>query len=361
LGIIDKAGLDRRTLFSKFVIQLLLIMFLVEFVKGALLLTFLPVYLENAMHASKLMIGWMLAVQYIGDNLFRTPIGWLIDKIGYRVSMLTGVLSTLVSVVIIGSAGNIYWIMFACALLGVGTAPLWPCVITGTTEIAGDKARGSIMSVVYIAWLSGTGLGPFVSTYFLAGHYQAAFRILIGILAAVVLIAVFLPGKLSGAKVRAAVRPADSKSGTSAASLPGRSERIRAYLAQVKKSITVNFMLFPAMFAQTLALGLLTPVLTLYATKDLGLSGGQFRLFLLLGGAVTVGCMIPFGKWVDRRGTRLFLNAGFLLGAYHGMAVHAGCTARPELRNDYPRLERPHCIGGAAGEKRGGMGLFSNH
>ncbi|WP_237088738.1 MFS transporter [Paenibacillus larvae] len=80
----------RRKVFSPFVIQLLMIMFIVEFVKGALLLTILPIYMKTILGASAFIVGWTLAAQYIGDNAFRTPVGWFIDKFGYRISMLTG-------------------------------------------------------------------------------------------------------------------------------------------------------------------------------------------------------------------------------------------------------------------------------
>ncbi|WP_231571127.1 hypothetical protein [Gordoniibacillus kamchatkensis] len=88
------AGKGKGNVFTPFVLKLLFIMFVVEFVKGALLLTILPVYMAAVLGASAYVIGWTLAVQYIGDNALRTPVGWIIDKIGYRASMVSGVLVT---------------------------------------------------------------------------------------------------------------------------------------------------------------------------------------------------------------------------------------------------------------------------
>jgi DHA1 family multidrug resistance protein-like MFS transporter len=310
-----KVKLDRKTIFSGFVLKLLFIMFVVEFVKGALMITFLPVYMNSVLGATALVIGWTLAVQYLSDNLLRTPIGWIIDHIGYRVSMLTGVLLSFGAVVIIATTSSYFWIIVACALLGIGTAPLWPCVITGTTEIAGEQSSGTIMSVVYIAWLSGVGLGPFVITFFMdKGHYHSAFTLLIGLMVAVIIVAFFLPGKKKNIQVKdlqhkhvpaERIRPLRDS----------RITRIKNYLSSVRKSLTISPLMFPAMFAQTFALGLLAPVLTLYATKILALSGSQYRFFLVAGGFITVLFMVPVGKLVDRWGTKWFLNIGFLLAS----------------------------------------------
>ncbi len=183
-------------LFSPFVIELLIIMFVVEFVKGALLLTILPVYMKTTLGASAFIIGWTLAAQYIGDNVLRTPVGWIIDKLGYRTTMLTGVLLTFVSVILIATTSQYIWMIVGCALLGFGTAPLWPCVITGTTEVAGDDGKATIMSVVYMAWLSGVGLGPVAINFFVGeNNYSTAFRLLIGCMTVVVIVALMLPRK----------------------------------------------------------------------------------------------------------------------------------------------------------------------
>ncbi|MEW9697899.1 MFS transporter [Paenibacillus sp. SI8] len=306
---------QEKRLFSPFVLELLMIMFLVEFVKGALLINILPVYMKTSLGASAFIIGWTLAAQYIGDNVLRTPVGWIIDKFGYRTTMLTGVLLTFVSVVLIATTTQYVWMIVGCALLGFGTAPLWPCVITGTTEVAGDKAKGTIMSVVYVAWLSGTGLGPVVINFFLKDHnYTPSFRLLIGCMTLVVLVALLLPRKLKIPGDQRERRAEENSKQLAEGSVPFR-QRAAAYLREVRRSMTVSPLLFPAMFAQTFALGILSPILTLYAKEVLKLSSFQYSMFLIAGGAVTVVFLIPMGKMVDRIGIRPFLVVGFTISA----------------------------------------------
>ncbi|BFT73240.1 MFS transporter [Paenibacillus sp. P36] len=301
----------KNQLFSPFVIELLIIMFIVEFVKGALLITILPVYMKTGLGASAFIIGWTLAAQYIGDNVLRTPVGWIIDKLGYRTTMLTGVLLTFISVILMATTSQYIWMIVGCALLGFGTAPLWPCVITGTTEVAGEDGKATIMSVVYMAWLSGVGLGPVAINFFVGeNHYSTAFRLLIACMTIVVLVALMLPRKSSTADV--ATEKVLTHAKIQKAPI---AQRISIYLSEVKRSLSVSPLMFPAMFAQTFALGILTPILTLYAKEVLKLSSFEYSMFLIAGGAVTVICLVPMGKWVDRRGIRPFLIAGFTISA----------------------------------------------
>ncbi|MGG1514808.1 MFS transporter [Paenibacillus oryzisoli] len=294
--------------FSPFVIELLIIMFIVEFVKGALLITILPVYLKTSLGASAFMIGWALAAQYIGDNALRTPVGWLIDHLGYRTIMLSGVLCTFISVILMAIMMSPAWIVLACVLLGAGTAPLWPCVITGATEVAGENGKATVLSVVYMAWLSGVGLGPVVINFFIHGSaYGPSFRLLLGCMTIVVVTALLLPRKKRAETRERQVEVEGTK-------LP-LGVRVRQYLQEVRRSMTVSPLMFPLMFAQTFALGILTPILTLYAKDVLKLSSLQYSMFLIAGGAITVVFLLPMGKIVDKTGIRPYLIAGFSCAA----------------------------------------------
>lgn len=300
-------------LFSPFVMELLIIMFVVEFVKGALLITVLPVYMTTSLGASAFVIGWSLAAQYIGDNVLRTPVGWIIDRLGYRVTMLSGVLLTFLSVIIMAISTEYVWMIVGCAFLGFGTAPLWPCVITGTTEVAGDEGKATIMSVVYMAWLSGVGLGPVVINFFVGeNNYVFAFKLLIGCMTLVVLVALMLPRKQ---KVNVKLEEQKVVQTSQQIHKTSKMQRVSTYLSEVRRSMSMSPLMFPAMFAQTFALGILTPILTLYAKEVLMLSSFQYSLFLVAGGAVTVMFLVPMGKMVDRLGIRPFLLIGFSLSA----------------------------------------------
>jgi MFS family permease len=303
-----------KHIFTPFVLRLLTILFLVEFVKGSLLVTVVPVYMNVVLGLSAYVVGWALALQYAGDNLFRTPMGWLIDRIGYRTGIVAGTFLAMLSVLMMAFAKNGWWMIAGTALLGVGTSPLWPSVITGATEEAGEQARGAVMSVIYVAWLSGTGVGPVVINFFIHDRsYSLAFWFLIALLAFVFCVSLFLPDKSRAVNARSAVARRTS-SGTS---LRKRSwwVRLSSYIYQVRSTIHVSPLFYPALFLQNASIGLLAPVLTLFAKEVLHLTNAMYSLFLVYGGGITILLLYPFGKLVDRFGTRWLLHIGFPLSA----------------------------------------------
>jgi len=308
MSSMSSAIAGRKVLSSPFVVQLLVIMFFVEFVKGALVVSILPVYMGTELGLSAYAVGWALALQYIGDNAFRSPLGWIIDRAGYRMVMLAGVLITFAAVGIIAVTDDLPLIVFACLLIGIGTSPLWPCVITGATAVAGSEAGGTIMSVVYMAWLTGVGVGPVIINFFIARSYEPAFTLLIAMMVIAVIVTFFLPGRT---KSRALEGLSDHSGESGVKDQRPLVERAKAYFAKVSSSMHASRLLYPAMFMQNFALGLLVPILTLYARTVLELTPQQYSMYLLAGGAFTVLGLVPVGKAVDKYGTRWFLHVGF--------------------------------------------------
>lgn len=120
------------------------------------------------MGLSVTVVGFAFALQYLGDNLFRSPSGWVMERIGFRWTMTSALLLILVAVGMIIYAKTAVTLSIACLILGIGTSPLWPCVMTGITELAGSTKSGSsgaAMGAVEMASLAGTGIGPIVVNF----------------------------------------------------------------------------------------------------------------------------------------------------------------------------------------------------
>ncbi|WP_410511656.1 MFS transporter [Paenibacillus sp. BR2-3] len=313
---------EQRThinLASPFIIKMWVIIFLVEFVKGSLLVALLPVYMENILGLSVTVVGLAFALQYLGDNLFRSPSGWIMERIGYRFTMTGALLLIVLAVTMIIYATDAVWLSVACLILGIGTSPLWPCVMTGVTDLAGSTKSGSsgaAMGAVEMASLAGTGIGP-ITLNFMMDHggqsYRTAFLILLGCAVAIVAVALLLPARIGHAS-----HPAPHGQGggvTGGRKLLKPWESLLRTLHQVKTTLKVSRLLYPALFLQAFAIGLMTPVVTLFARTELHVTPNQFSLLLIAGGGITVLALIPAGKLVDRMGTTAFLNAGFLLAA----------------------------------------------
>ena len=314
---------EQRThinLASPFIVKMWVIIFLVEFVKGSLLVALLPVYMEHILGLSVTVVGFSFAMQYLGDNLFRSPSGWIMERVGYRWTMTGALLLIVLAVSMIIYAKDAIWLSIACLILGIGTSPLWPCVMTGVTDLAGSTKSGSsgaAMGAVEMASLAGTGIGP-ITVNFLMDHggqsYRIAFLVLLGCAVAVVGVALLLPSRIGQHA------PHPSSHGQAEGLVGGRKllkpwESLKRTLHQVKTTLKVSRLLYPALFLQAFAIGLMTPVVTLFARTELHVTPNQFSLLLIAGGGITVLALIPAGKWVDRIGTTAFLNTGFLLAA----------------------------------------------
>ncbi|MFE4711851.1 MULTISPECIES: MFS transporter [unclassified Paenibacillus] len=317
-----KAQRMHINLTSPFIVKMWVIIFLVEFVKGSLLVALLPVYMEHILGLSVTVVGFSFALQYLGDNLFRSPSGWVMERIGYRWTMTGALLLILLALTLIIVAKNAALLSLACLILGIGTSPLWPCVMTGVTELAGSTQSGSsgaAMGAVEMASLAGTGIGP-ITVNFLMDHggysYRTTFFVLLACAVAVVVVALLLPKRIdpdhpAPLKVANAVDGAGSSS-----KKVNPLQSLKRTLTQLKTTLKVSRLLYPALFLQAFAIGLMTPVVTLFARTELHVSPNQFSLLLIAGGGITVLTLIPAGRLVDRIGTTLFLNIGFLLAAF---------------------------------------------
>ncbi|MFT9367662.1 MFS transporter [Paenibacillus polymyxa] len=306
-----------QRLWTPFFAKLWILVFLVEFMKGSLLVSILPVYMGETLGLSAGIIGLAFSLQYFGDNAFRAPAGWMAERLGYRGTMSTALLFTLVAIIMLSTLTEPVWLVIACLLLGLGTSPLWPCVMTGTTEMSGpNNNNGAAMGTLEIASMGGTGFGPLIMNFAIShyGHsYGMVFMILIGCSIVLLLVALMLPGTNRSAGKDDLEQNALISSG-------GNSKQKRQVLRGIKETINtlktklnVNPLIYPALFLQSFVIGLISPVLTLYARTDLGISPNLYSVLLIAGGGVTVLALIPCGKLVDRLGTKYFLHIGFLL------------------------------------------------
>lgn len=311
-----------KRLRSPFFVGLLIILFLVEFMKGSLLVAVLPVYMKNSLGLSAHTIGIAFSLQYIGDNLFRSPFGWIGERLGYRKTMAGALLMTVIAVCIIAFSSGAFWLAVACFILGLGTSPLWPTAMTGTTEISGpNNSNGQAMGTLEMASLAGTGSGPIVMNFLMdrtEKNYHTAFLILIGVGIILVLVALTLPSKVRIPLQTAASSAAGAGKGFVA--LMGHKllhlwVSVKKTLHEVRHTLKVSWMVYPALFLQSFVIGLLSPVITLYVQNELHISPNMYSLLLVAGGGITVLALIPCGKLIDKFGTRPFLNAGFLLAA----------------------------------------------
>lgn len=175
------------------------------------------------------------------------------------------------------------------------------------------------MGSIQIATLAGTGAGPIVSNLLVGDSYRVVFWVLLGVMALVTAAALLLPRRML-----APLTPKLIRHPHAGFSFPKKVRRlVKRHTVRSVYSVRKVFralsalkltpLLYPAMFLQSFAIGILSPVISVYIRNELGMTPGQFNLLLIVGGGVAVIGMIPAGKLVDKFGTRWFLHIGFLL------------------------------------------------
>lgn len=277
----------------------LLILLIVEFVRSALLLSVLPLIGVTGLDLTPAAIGLAISAHYFFDNILRSPMGALADHIGSRFLLSFGLLVAALGLFVVAQADGPLELTAGAALMGVGTSPLWPSVISTVTESVDEEQKASAMGFVYIAWLIGGGSGPVIINLLLGGSDQFVFTLLTGLVLA------------SGFASLLLRRPPHHRpaSATHAIRHP------LIYLRELADQVREVRILFPGMFVQTFAIGVMIPVLTPYARVVLHVTPQIQSLGMVVVGGVTVLLLPVMGKLVDRVGARPFLAGGFLLTA----------------------------------------------
>lgn len=272
----------------------LFVLGLIEFIRGALVFSLLPLYGQYQAGYPLAVIGTAISLHYLFDNLFRLPAGWFIDRFGGKRFLLIGIVIACIGVLFIYLFRNSLVFVLGAAMFGLGVSPVWPAVIAGVAAKTPVNQIGETLSKVFIAWLVGAGVGPVIVNFVIGRSYDGAFFILF----TVFVIAFVLTAVTKIARVEVPKYPP-----------------LSFFLKELGQELVSLKVLYPGMFVQTLSVGVLMPTIAIYARKVFGLSPEQFNYFLLGGGIFTVVLLVPAGKFADRLGVKGPLTAGFLFAA----------------------------------------------
>ncbi len=270
----------------------ILILFLVELVRGAVLGSFLPIFGVKSLGLTLDVIGVAVTAHYLTDTLLKMAIGYLLDRFSVRFVVNGGLLASLAGVFLFQFAFQPWLFIVAAALYGVGISPIWIVCLTKVTE---DR-RATQMGFLYTIWLLGLGAGPVASNILLDYSTQLTYYLLLALAIASWLLSLLIAGGQSASVER----------------LP-----LREQLAVLKERLRHMRLLLPGMVLQTGGAGMLVPILPSFAEGRLGMNGTQYSMLMLAGGGLTALGLIPLGRLSDKLGgKKWFLVLGFgLIGA----------------------------------------------
>ncbi len=271
----------------------LFVLGLLEFVRGALVLSILPLFGQYNAGYSLEIIGIAISMHYLFDNLFRLPAGWMVDRLGGKWITVIGIAVSAVGVDLVYLHLGQTTFIIGAALFGLGVSPVWPAVIARVASEEPLHQIGEALSKVYIAWLVGAGAGPLVVNFVIGKYYPTAFYIALAALGLAFIFTAVGP--------RYEIAP----------NLPPPA----VFLKEMGKEFVSLRLLYPGMFVQTMSVGILMPIISIYAREVFGLNPEQFNYLLIGGGAFTVLLLVPAGKLADRLGVKGPLIGGFLVAS----------------------------------------------
>ncbi|MCQ6562491.1 MFS transporter [Paenibacillus mendelii] len=264
------------------------ILFFVEFVRGAVLISFLPIFGQKTLGLNFDIIGIAITAHYLTDTVLKMGIGYLLDRFSIRFVVHTGLLASLAGIFLLQFSFQPWLFIVAAALYGVGISPIW---IVCLTKVSEDN-RATQMGFLYTIWLVGLGSGPIICNIVLDYSTSLTYYTLLILSLLCWVLSLFI----SNRKTQAVT------------TLP-----LKEQLVVLRERLRHMKLLLPGMILQTAGAGMLVPILPSFAQNKLGMTGAQYSLLLLAGGACTAVGLIPFGRLSDKLGgKKWFLVLGFI-------------------------------------------------
>lgn len=249
----------------------------------------LPLYLKERLGASATLVGLVVATFAAVETVFKTTWGSLADRIGRRPVIVGGLLLASAAPVLMTLLRSAWLFVPLRVIDGMGSAALWPVAAAAIADRTEGERRATAMGTLNMFFLSGLALGPSLGLFasgFLGGYKWGFYLASLLLLGAAGLAAL-------------SFRDGEPHRGTHRHEPPGASAS--GFIRGIRQSPLLLSMLLIA-FVQMVGVGLLVPILVIYAHEVVQLSDQLIgTLFLVMVLAVAVAS-VPGGRMADRIG-----------------------------------------------------------
>lgn len=282
---------------------------LAELAYAILNLSAMPIYVKKGLHLFPyygIIFGTFLAT----EALSRPALGALGDRIGRKPLMVAAPAITAVTsyvTILVGGPFVVPILIGLRALDGLGSSALWMNAFASVGDIVGEKHRSAAMSVLNVTYMAGMALGFLLgggandhfhtlhaSFYLASGLFVAAFLVML----------IFFPHEKPHhvdlhleelAHPVELVKEAESRAVQKLKWLVGWLKGIFGSFGEVPDMVVMAVVTF-------LGMGMLTPIVKVYAFDHLGLSETQFGIFVAPIAAAMGAFAVPLGHLGDRFG-----------------------------------------------------------
>lgn len=287
---------------------------LAELAYAILNLSALPMYLKFSLH-QEAALGLIISTFLLTEAVSRPAFGALGDRIGRKPLLIAGPAITVVTAYLtikLHGPFTIPGLVLLRAIDGFGSGALWPSAFAIIGDIVEEKNRGAALSMLNVTYMSGLALGFLMggAANELMGTLTASFYLVSILLAmAVVVLLVFFPS--SAGKPQHA-HPALHGEGYE---IPIMEEPARFKLSDLTRSFRAVPEMVVLACVTFLGMGMLTPIVKLYAVEHLGLTETGFGLLVAPIAAAMGISAVPLGHLGDKHGKCLALCWGLFASA----------------------------------------------
>jgi MFS family permease len=232
------------------------------------------------------------------------PAGWLVDRVGERITLATGLSIVAVSSAVAGLSTSYVQLLVLRGIGGLGSAMFTVSALALLIRVAAPEQRGRAAAAFQGGFLLGGIAGPAVGGLVLGISIRAPFFVYAVTLGAAVVVVITLL-----AKTQLGEKP-DSASAVKDEPVPGwqllrRALRNRAYVTALAVNLGNGFTAF----------GLRSAIVPLFVVNGLGLDK-VWAGYGAFASALTQGPLLgPAGRTTDTRGRRIALMLGIGISA----------------------------------------------
>lgn len=257
----------------------------------ATIIPLLPLHLTERLGASVRLVGVVVASFALVETLAKTVWGTIADRVGRRPLIITGLVLASVAPLLMSVLRIPALFVPLRVVDGTGSSALWPASAAAIADTSPVDKRATAMGALNSFFLAGLALGPSLGLLVVGftGSYRVGFYTASAILAAAAVLAAVL------------LRGIDDRPHRVHADDVVVNPNFRDVVASARMSPTLLAMLLVA-FVQMFGIGVLAPILVIYAKRVIGLSEQLIGTLFLAAVLTVAAASVPAGRLADRYG-----------------------------------------------------------
>lgn len=277
----------------------------------ATIVPLLPLYLTEQLNASVKLVGAVVAAFALVETLLKAAWGSVADRVGRRPLIVAGLLLSSVAPLLMSVLRSPVLFVPLRVIDGAGSSALWPAASAIMADKTPGDQRATAMGTLNLFFLSGLAFGPALGLFVvgLSHSYVAGFYLASGLM-----VAAAVWGSVT---LRDVAPPHLSPPATAHGGGHGVDDRSSPHSHEGKRTqfSPLLITMLGVAFVQMFGVGLLAPILAIYAKRVVGLSEHWIGVLFLVGVLSVAIASVPAGRLADRWGKRKAVVWGMAVGS----------------------------------------------